>query len=84
MKQIAFSKDALRTLSRIPANASLLIRSKIAQYVADPAAQAHNVKVLKGQNGVYRLRVGDWRILFTETGEVITVIEVAPRGGAYQ
>jgi len=34
--------------------------------------------------GVYRLRVGDWRLLFTETGEVITVIKVAPRGGAYQ
>ena len=84
MKQIAFSKDALRTLSRMPANASLLIRSKIAQYVADPSTQANNIKTLKGQYGVYRLRVGDWRILLTETGEVITVIKVGPRGGAYQ
>ena len=84
MKQIAFGKDALRTLSRIPDNTSLLIRSKIAQYVADPAAQANNIKVLKGQTGVYRLRVGDWRILFTEAGEVVTVVKVAPRGGAYQ
>ena len=83
MKQIAFSKDAVKTLSRLPANMSKLIRSKIDQYAQNPAAQANNVKSLKGQAGVLRLRVGDWRVVFTETGEVIAIIKVAPRGGVY-
>lgn len=83
MKRIAYSKDALKTLSRIPANVSKLIRSKIEQYATDPATQANNVKALKGEPGIYRLRVGDCRILFNEDGEVIAIIRIAPRGGAY-
>jgi mRNA interferase RelE/StbE len=30
-----------------------------------------------------RLRVQDFRILFTETAEVITVHNIGPRGGIY-
>ena len=82
MKRIAYSKDALRALSRIPLNISNLIRSKIEQYAADPATQANNVKALKGFEGVYRLRVGDWRVIFTESGEIIAVLKVASRGAA--
>ena len=83
VKRIAYSKAAFRTLSRIPANVAMLIRSKLEQHAADPAAQANNVKALKGEAGVYRLRVGDWHVLFTDAGEVIAIIKIAPRGGAY-
>lgn len=84
MRQVSYSKDAIKSLRRMPANTSKLIRSKIAQYAADPRSLANNVSALKGERGVYRLRVGDWRVLFTEDGQVIGVIRVAPRGGAYE
>lgn len=83
MKEIAYSPDALKTLMRMPANTAQLIRSKVQQYAADPASLANNVKALKGMPGLIRLRVGDWRVIFRETGEVIAVTKVAPRGGAY-
>ena len=83
MKQIAYSKDALRTLTRIPANVSRLIRAKIEQYATDPASLANNVTALQGMTGIYRLRVGDWRVVFSEDGEIIAIIKVAPRGGVY-
>ncbi|MEW5425270.1 type II toxin-antitoxin system RelE/ParE family toxin [Amorphus sp. 3PC139-8] len=83
MNRIAYSRGALKTLSRIPANTARLIRSKIEQYATDPASLANNVKSLKGEPGYSRLRVGDWRAIFSEDGEVIAVIRVAPRGGAY-
>lgn len=67
----------------MPVNVSTLIRAKITQYAADPGSLANNVKALRGEPGVFRLRVGDWRILFTETGEVLAIIRVAPRGDAY-
>jgi mRNA interferase RelE/StbE len=84
MRRIAFSKDALRTLRRMPANVSALVRSKIEQYATDPASLANNVKVLKGEPDVFRLRVGDWRVLFNEDGDVIAIIKIAPRGAAYE
>jgi mRNA interferase RelE/StbE len=84
MRRITYSKDALRTLRRMPANVSALIRSKIEQYAAEPASLANNVKALKGEPGVFRLRVGDWRVLFNEDGEIIAIIRIAPRGAAYE
>jgi mRNA interferase RelE/StbE len=83
MRTIAYSKAALKTLRRLPVNTSKLIRSKIEQYATDAASLANNVKALQGTEGAYRLRVGDWRIIFTETGEIVAIINIAPRGGAY-
>ena len=83
MKQIIFHSEALKTLTRMPLNVARLIRSKIDQYAADPASLSNNVKALKRREGYLRLRVGDWRVILSETGEVIAVIRIAPRGGAY-
>lgn len=83
VKQVAFSKSALRTLTRILVNTARLIRSKIDQFATEPGSLANNVKPLKGESGIYRLRVGDWRILLTDDGEVIGIIKIAPRSGVY-
>lgn len=83
MKQIVYGKAALKTFRRIPANEAKRIRSKIEQYAADPASQAANVKKLQGREG-FRLRVGDWRVIFAEDGTVIDVIAIGPRGGVYE
>jgi mRNA interferase RelE/StbE len=84
VKEIAYSKAALKTLTRMPANTAKAIRAKIEQYAADPASLANNIKTLAGMDGVRRLRVGDWRVIFTETGEVLAIIKIAPRSGAYE
>ncbi|ADH85699.1 plasmid stabilization system [Desulfurivibrio alkaliphilus AHT 2] len=83
MKRLTYSRDALKTLGRIPADTARLIRSKLEQYAAEPASLTNNVKAIKGQPGYLRLRIGDWRVIFSDNGEVIAVIKLAPRGGAY-
>ncbi|HEV2543275.1 MAG TPA: type II toxin-antitoxin system RelE/ParE family toxin, partial [Methylobacterium sp.] len=80
---VVYSKAAVQALIRLPADVSRKIRLKIEQYAADPASLANNVKALRGEPGILRLRVGDWRVLFTEEGVVIAVIRIAPRGDAY-
>lgn len=82
MRQIAYSKSALRTLRRIPADQAARIRAKIEQYASDPASLAGNVKKLQGRDG-YRLRVGDWRVLFDENGNVLDILDIASRGNIY-
>jgi mRNA interferase RelE/StbE len=82
-KKIAYSKQAIKTLSKMPANESQRIRSNIRQYADDPASPANNVKKLQGRDA-WRLRVGDWRVLFDENDVVIEVIRIAPRGGVYE
>jgi mRNA interferase RelE/StbE len=66
----------------MPANLSALIRSKIDAYAADPATLGNNVTKLVGRDG-FRLRVGDWRVIFDDDGAVIAVLKIGPRGGVY-
>jgi mRNA interferase RelE/StbE len=81
MKTIGYTVGAARAL-RTHANRAKLIRSKIAQYANDPASQANNVKRLTGVDAL-RLRVGDFRVIFSETAEKITVLDIGPRGDIY-
>ncbi|SMD03509.1 type II toxin-antitoxin system RelE/ParE family toxin [Rhizobium sp. RU36D] len=82
MKQIIYSKQAARTLARIPANDSQRILKKVRQYAADPNSQINNVKKLQDRPG-YRLRVGDWRVIFDEYDNVLDVEKIASRGSVY-
>ena len=82
MKQISYTKAAIRVLRRMPTNTAKLIRTKIEAYATDPASQANNVKSLKGREGI-RLRVGDWRVIMDDQGNVLAVLEIGPRGGIY-
>jgi len=82
MKQITYTKAALKALIRMPRNMADRVREKIAEYAADPASQANNVKALKGREGI-RLRVGDWRVIMDDQGNVLAVLEIGPRGGIY-
>lgn len=66
----------------MPANAEALIRDKLRLLAEDPKALANNVKALKGIDG-YRLRVGDWRVIFTIEADRIIVHDVGPRGSIY-
>ena len=83
MKTIAYSKRARMALSRMHANEARRIRGKMVQYAADPDSQANNVRKLQGMD-YYRLRVGDWRVIFREDGVIIDVVRIPPRGQAYE
>lgn len=82
MKQIAYSRSALKTLGRMPANEARRIVAKVEQYSTDPESLANNVKRLTG-SPYLRLRVGDWRVIMDENGSVIDVLKIGPRGGVY-
>ena len=82
MKEIRYTKAAIKALRRMPVNTTTLIRSKIEAYAQDPSSQANNVKSLKGREGV-RLRVGDWRVIMDDQGNVLAVLDIGPRGGIY-
>lgn len=83
MKEIAYTRTAQKTLSRIPRNIALRICEKIRSFAEDPGSQANNVKALRGFEGLIRLRVGDWRVIMHD-GVVIEVLEIKARGSAYK
>ena len=68
----------------MPAKTAQIIRGKIAAVAADPLAQHNNVTPLRGIDG-FRLRVGDWRVLYQldVSAQVLRITNILPRGGAY-
>jgi mRNA interferase RelE/StbE len=85
MYGIEYTREALKSLKLMPRNVVATIRSKIEQLAAEPFAPNNNVKKLAGRTG-YRLRVGDWRVIYEIHDDrlAILVLAVASRGGAYQ
>ena len=82
VKSVLYTRTAATAL-RKHANRAMLIRSKIRQYADDASSQANNVKPLAGVDAK-RLRVGDFRVIFTETADTITILDIGPRGGIYE
>ena len=83
MYSVEYTRDAAKTLARLPRNTRELIRSKVEAMAAAPT-DAQYVKKLVGRPG-YRLRVGDWRVIYDiEAGRlVVRVLEIGARGGIY-
>ncbi len=85
MFEIAYSKDAVKALRRMPTNTAANIRARIIELAADPDAAHNNVAKLKGRAEM-RLRVGDWRVLFAvdRKARMIDVKLIGPRGSVYE
>jgi len=86
IKQITFTKDAARDLCSVPHEIELKIIAKLKIYAETPLALVNNVKAVQGKKskGLLRLRVGDWRVIFSESGEVIAIESLGRRGDVYR
>lgn len=84
MWTIEFSRGAVKALVRMPRDQALRLRRKIDELARDPRG-APNVKKLTEYPG-YRLRVGDWRIVYLlhEERLIVHIIRIAPRGEVYK
>lgn len=67
----------------MPENMATLIRQKIEQYAAAPSSLTNNVHKLRDRDG-FRLRVGDYRMIFDQDGAVLDILEIGPRGSIYE
>lgn len=85
MYQLTYLKRAEKALLAMPHTTALLIRDKLWKLAIDPYAPNNNVKKLQGREG-YRLRVGDWRIIYEIRDDrlIVLVLDIGPRGGIYQ
>lgn len=83
MKEIIYQPKAQKALRKMPRNTANLIVGKIESYASDPASQQNNVIRLKGDEAL-RMRIGDWRVFMDDMGNILDILDVKPRGGAYK
>ena len=81
---VEYGEPALDRLARLDAKTASRITSRVEAIAENPRARNPNIKPLVGVHG-FRLRVGDWRVLFAldHHAERVLVRDIRIRGAAY-
>lgn len=77
--QITYSRAAVKVINGMDRATKQRIKAGIENLPKG------DIKPLQGNKGSYRLRVGDWRILFSyPEDDTILIEKIGPRGGVYK
>ena len=82
---LLIKKQAKKALQSVPLPDRTRITEKIVLLGENPDNASLDIKKLQGEP-YFRLRVGQWRIIFDRNNEVkiISIEKIKPRGGAYK
>ena len=76
---ISYSKSAVKAIASMNKKTKLRIKEAI------EGIPAGDIKPLRGSSSLYRLRVGNWRIVFSYPRDGALLIQrIAPRGDVYK
>ena len=77
--EIRYAKAAIKVIGSLDRPTKQRIRNAVEQL------SKGDVKPLSGSVRLYRLRVGDWRIVFSyPDGNTVLIEKIAPRGEVYK
>ena len=81
--RIAWLKRAARDVEALEAEMSSRVRSAVDELATDP--RLHGSKKLRGPTGAYRIRVGDWRVIYEidDAAKLVTISRVGHRSEVY-
>ena len=86
MYMVTYSKQAVKTLRQLQPGVAKRILKRMTSIANDPYAKHNSVTTLKGMENAFRLRSGDWRIVYEVNNDqlIIWVVKIAPRGKVYK
>jgi mRNA interferase RelE/StbE len=81
---IQYKRSASEELLALPETQARKILSSINRLAEEP--RPHGSKKLKGSNNVYRLRIGNYRVIYTITDQIliVTIIKIGHRKSVYR
>lgn len=81
---VKFTKGAKRQLRKLPLDVQERIRAKINDLKIEP--RPSGVKKLKGEENSYRIRIGDYRVVYEIEDDIlkVTVVRVKHRNEVYK
>lgn len=82
--QILLQRQAEKGLRKLPLDMLPRVQEAIDSFTENP--RPHGCIKLTGYPNLYRVRVGDWRIIYAieEEAHQVVIVEISPRGGAYR
>lgn len=85
MYRLRFLNRAVKDLKRIDRPFQKIIKEKLNILAEDPKVLKNNIIALKGEENLYRLRVGSYRIIFSKEDDelIILIIRIGHRKKIY-
>lgn len=82
--QIEFTKNAKKQFKKLPSDVQERVAVKINELAIEP--RPNRAKKLQGNDSLYRIRVGDYRIVYEIKDNIllITVVRVKHRSEVYK
>jgi mRNA interferase RelE/StbE len=84
MARLVIDKAASKDLLGLPRRDRDRIEQRIEAYAADPASRFHDIAKIVGADTLFRLRVGDWRVILNFDNDTVSVLRVRHRREAYR
>lgn len=76
---IKYSKRSVKVINNMDSRTKQRIKNAI------ESIPSGDIKLLKGVKGIYRLRVGSWRIIFSyPEKDTVLIDKIESRGGVYK
>lgn len=84
--RVEFTKSAAREFSRLAKSLQAKISEALEVLVRNPYSDLLRVKRLRGAEALYRIRIGDYRVIYDIRPSILTVvvIKVGHRGEVYR
>ena len=82
MLKLAIKRGVLKDLGSLPKDVRGRAALSILELATSPSPQG--VEKLKGYERLYRIRVGDYRIVYEIAGEDVTIVAVSHRKDVYR
>lgn len=81
---IVYKRSASEELLQLPVHTARKVKSAINSLSESP--RPHNCKKLKGSLNEYRIRIGNYRVIYTiaDTILIVTIIKIAHRKEVYR
>lgn len=83
MLKITISKQALKVLQKMQPKQARRIRDVIKLIAENPERDDLDIKKMVNMDA-YRVRVGQYRVIYSEDGHILDVIRVGVRGDVYK
>jgi len=83
---LVIEKAADRRLAKLQPALRGAILARLREIAADPFAEHANVKAMRGEKDLFRLRHGDWRVVYrvVRVDDEVRVVVVDTRGSVYE
>jgi len=82
MMEVKFHKRAVKFINSLPIKERQKIKVGINKMIETP--EICDIKAMEGYEDLYRLRIGQYRVIYTKDNVILFILDVGNRGDIYK